>query len=112
MGFPLFAADVSEAAGWQPTGVCELCSIERPGFEIGIGAYVSVTCPHCASATPAPVDGGDDACVSCGHTVELGRDLSGVHGCSACLRSGRWSVTQDTEAGMVTPVHAQRGCTH
>ena len=99
--FPLFAADVSEAVGWQPTGACEICSFERAGFEIGIGDYVSITCPSCASATPAPADGREEACVSCGRTVELVRDLSGMHGCWDCLRGGRWSSTHDTEAGMV-----------
>jgi len=111
-GFPLFAADAAEAAGWQPTGICELCSEERPGFQIGIGDYIEIRCHSCGASTPVPADGRFEACVRCRTDLRLGRELEDGHGCWTCLRDGRWSSTKDTEAGMVTPVHAELGTTH
>lgn len=110
--FPLFAATVEEASGWAPTGRCEICSEERAGFTIGIGDHVDQPCPHCAVMTPLPADGEPETCIGCGALVALGRVLEDAHGCWRCLREGRWSTTIDTEAGMVTPVHAALGRTH
>lgn len=110
--FPLFAADVTEASGWQPSGRCDICSDERAGSQIGIGDYVETRCASCGEATPAPADNRPEACVRCQSDVQLGRDLEEAHGCWTCLRDGRWSSTKDTEAGMVTPLHAELGRTH
>ncbi|MDQ3293681.1 MAG: hypothetical protein M3527_04435, partial [Actinomycetota bacterium] len=63
--FPLFGADVEEASGWQPTGICQLCSEERAGFQIGIGDYVETRCASCGTATPVPADNKPEACVRC-----------------------------------------------
>lgn len=110
--FPLFGADVEEAAGWQATGRCVLCFEELAGFRIGIGDYVETRCGGCGRLTPVPADDGVDECVHCHEPVVLGDDLLESHGCWSCLRAGRWAATMDTEAGMVTPVHALRGRTH
>jgi len=110
--FPLFGADVSEASGWQPHGVCEICSQQRSGFEIGMGDYVESPCATCEAVTPMPANNHPAECVQCQAEVQLLRDLTGSHGCWRCLRSGRWASTKDTEAGAVTPVHALLGRTH
>ncbi len=110
--FPLFGADVEEASGWQPTGICQLCSEERAGFQIGIGDYVETRCASCGTATPVPADNKPEACVRCQTDIQLGRELEDTHGCWTCLRDGRWSSTKDTEAGVVTLVHALLGRTH
>jgi len=110
--FPLFAADVGEAAGWEPAGVCEICSEERAGFQIGIGDYVEGECATCGAMTPLPADNRPESCVGCATEAVLGRNVEETHGCWTCLRDGRWSSTKDTEAGMVTPVHAALGYTH
>lgn len=110
--FPLFAADVDEAASWEPTGTCEICSEERAGFQIGIGDCVEVTCTTCGTATPTPADNRPAPCVQCEADMLLGRNVEETHGCWTCLRAGAWSSTKDTEAGMVTPAHASLGKTH
>jgi hypothetical protein len=110
--FPLFGADVEEAAGWQPSGICEICSEARAGFQIGIGDYIEVRCQSCGAATPVPAGNRPEACVNCQTAVQLGRVAEDTHGCWTCLRDGRWSSTKDTEAGMVTPAHAELGRTH
>lgn len=110
--FAMFEADVSEAARWSPDGQCVICSQSRPGFTIGIGDYISAVCGHCGAATPVPAAGRSGACISCGGEVGTTELVEGQHGCWRCLHAGRWASTKDTEAGMVTPIHAAVGRTH
>lgn len=108
----MFGADVGEAAGWEESGRCGVCFEERAGFRIGIGDYIEMRCGGCGGLTPVPADDRVDECALCNGPVVLGDNLFESHGCWSCLRAGRWASTMDTEAGMVTPVHALRGRTH
>lgn len=109
---PLFAADVSEASGWSPEGRCVVCSQERAGFDIGIGGYVAIECASCRVTTYASADGRAEPCHACGQPVSLDTPVEDEHGCWRCLADGRWAGTVDTEAGMVTPLHALSGRTN
>jgi hypothetical protein len=110
--FPLFAADVSEAAEWSPEGTCVVCGVERAGFMIGIGDYVALSCASCGTNTYAAAEGRAEPCHRCSEAVRLESAMEGDHGCWLCLRSGGWASTKDTEAGMVTPLGAAAGETH
>lgn len=76
---PLIGADVSEAAGRQPSGLCEICSEERAGFQIGIGDYLESRCARCGAATPVPADNRPAECVRCQAGGQLGREITEAH---------------------------------
>lgn len=109
---PLFGADVSEASKWSPEGICAVCGIKRAGFMIGIGDYVALSCASCGTLTYAAADGRPEPCHQCSEPVCLESPIEEEHGCWQCLRSGAWASTKDTEAGLVTPLHAAAGETH
>lgn len=110
--FPLFAADLGDASAWSTGGVCVLCSERLPGFTLGVGDEVILSCGSCASDTAAGVDGREQPCYACGQSVAAPHPVEGEHACWQCLRSGRWSSIIDTEAGMVRWEDAMRGRTH
>jgi hypothetical protein len=109
---PLFAGPVDDADGWSGDGACVICGEERPGFALGIGDDVIVTCDSCGSSIAVPADGEAERCRSCGRSNALDGAVEGGHACWRCLRAGRWASTMDTEAGMIRWEDAVRGRTH
>lgn len=112
--FPLFQAQLSDAAEYGGIFRCSLCSTEGHCFLLGIGSYLVVHCDSCGEVNFLDADDRDDSsCRSCGRAVlfPVG-DESPIHVCYSCLRAGRAAITKDTEFGMVSWEQAVAGVTH
>jgi uncharacterized protein CbrC (UPF0167 family) len=112
--FPLFEAPASEADEYRGQRRCSLChKLGVHCFELGIGAEVVVHCPMCAveSALGAH-DRVGRACEGCNAHLDfpnLGRGP--VLACYACIRSGRATLTKNTEFGLIAHQEALQGVT-
>lgn len=115
--FPLFEAPASETSDYVGLSSCGLCGASsRHCFVLDIGCDVILPCSACG------VENGLDAndrkhvpCRSCGSTVPFPASLKkmkNIHICYECLRSGKGSITKDTEFGMVSWEQAFHGVTH
>lgn len=117
--FPLFEAPVDATSDYAGIANCDICGgSQQHGFRIGIGGYVKLSCKQCHHEQFAQGHEAFSAgCDECG-TQLMEKTASKTSSdeypvaCYNCLRAGRASITKDTEFGMITYEHAQRGITH
>ena len=115
LSFPLFKAPIDKASDYQGEQLCDLCSTEKPHcFMLSIGADIVVECPSCQTKNGLDADDREDMpCVNCDEIIEFPIESDDeLHGCYACVRSGKAAMTQDTELGMIRYEDAQAGLTH
>ena len=112
--FPLLNAD-SDGTEYSGVGTCSVCkNANRHLFTLGIGCDLVVSCPNCETLTGLDADDRKSTpCGKCNSSVSF-PDIPDdeIRCCYECLRSGRASITSDTELGMVSWEQSLTGVTH
>ncbi len=113
--FPLFQAEIREAAEYIGHGDCTICrSTATNCFRLAIGGSVIVSCPSCHSENALDAGNCDNMpCRICRQMLSfpMPTTTAAVSVCYSCLRAGKAALTKDTELGMVRWEDAIQGWT-
>lgn len=117
--FPLYEAQVSvsDETEYVGPGRCCTCGITAEHtFLLGIGDYLINRCPNCNAENGLDVDAKASVeCCDCNTQIPFPLTYAETHEpnvCYSCLRSGKATLTKDTEFGLVSWEQAFRGVTH
>lgn len=117
--FELFDAPAEAARDYAGIATCSICqTIGEHCFSLGVGTERILPCPQCMtgivatrSVVPRPRWGG--ICHACEATLDI--PIIGESqqlGCYSCLRSSYFTITKDTELGLIGYLEAVRGITN
>jgi uncharacterized protein CbrC (UPF0167 family) len=114
--FPLFEGKVAEASEYIGACTCSVCKTnQKHCFELGIGCALMIACEKCGTINGLDADDRDNGtCFSCSNQIPFPSldDEEEIAICYTCLRSGKGSITKDTELGMISWEQTCTGVTH